>query len=94
MLQNLQDARAHGDLTIAPTPSGIFVWRFEQRRGDPGTLKLVHVLDDLEAALSFARAAMTKTKGRVWIQERDGVVPVRDSHAPGQFPAPRQAALS
>ena len=90
MLQNLRDVRAHGDLTIAPTPSGIFVWRFERRRGDPWTLTLIHVLDDFEAALSFARAAMARTRGRVWIQDGDGVVPVRDSHAPGQFPAPRQ----
>jgi len=90
----LQDFRAHGDLTIAPTPSGIFVWRFEQRRGDPGTLKLVHVLDDLDAALSFARAAMAKTKGRVWLQERDGVVPLAEPLEAAPFPAPRQAALS
>jgi len=90
----LQDSRAHGDLTIAPTPSGVFVWRFEQRRGDPGTLKLVHVLDDLDAALSFAHAAMAKTKGRAWLQERDGVVPLAESLGAAPFPAPRQAALS
>ena len=89
-----QDMRAHGDLTIAPTPAGVFVWRFEQRRGEPWTLKLIHVLDDLDTALSFARSAMAKTKGQVWLQELDGVVPIAETRERMPFPAPRQAMLT
>ena len=89
-----QDMRAHGDLTIAPTPAGVFVWRFEQRRGDPWTLNLIQVLDDLDTALSFARAAMAKTRGRVWLQESDGVIPLSERSERAPFPAPKQAVLS
>ena len=70
------------------------MWRFEQRRGEPGTLKLIHVLDNLDTALSFARSAMAKTKGQVWLQELDGVVPLAEARERVAFPAPKQAVLS
>ena len=89
-----QDMRAHGDLTLAPTQAGIFIWRFEQRRGEPWSLKLIHVFDDLDAAISFARAAMARTNGRVWFQERHGVIPIAEAREWESFASSKHAVCN
>ena len=94
MRELIREHREHGDLTLAPTPAGIFVWRFEQRRGEPWTLKLIHVLDDLDTALAFARTAMAKAKARVWLQEPGGVIPLAEPRDHRPFPAVKQAVLT